>query len=221
MFVVTGRTKSTQARVNLQSQLFESFTLSESDSVKFVVNLHLLLECLHLYGTGIATETVTSTFFHSARDATFKLTLEDSGVVTVCDINTLYDEMNDEDNLLAQFRDSPEVCQIIVKSDLLREALQDLMDVSPGAASYSASSSIAGSEGAMTISLLKDPDSLKFSTRGWGGASLSEIEFERSSDTFVSYKNDLKESKNWQYPLHSIWLSVKVRRIPHCEISFR
>ncbi len=67
-------------------------------------------------------------------DAIFKLSLEEAGVVTTCDITTLYQEhgKDTEDTttqgLFSAFREYPEECQLLVKSEQFREMIHELVE---------------------------------------------------------------------------------------------
>lgn len=60
-FVVTARSKATQARVGFQSDLFDEFNCS-GESLKFAINLTILVDCLQLFGTSSETTSAVMTF---------------------------------------------------------------------------------------------------------------------------------------------------------------
>lgn len=134
VFIVSGKSKSTQSRATLQSAIFdEYFCGSNSDddgSVQFVVDINTVLDCLQLFGSSSENTTLTMSF--NTTEAMFKLELEESGVLTTCDIVTVYDDDFEElhSGIYSAFRNTPEEVQIIVKSEILREGIQELMDVS-------------------------------------------------------------------------------------------
>jgi hypothetical protein len=82
----------------------------DAPEIKFSLNLSMLIECIHLYSSVL--ETTSLSFFYSViftskrylfyvsitiiiflsktLDGILKVSLEDSGVLTVCDINSLF-----------------------------------------------------------------------------------------------------------------------------------
>ena len=64
MFVVTGKAKSTQARVNLEADLFDDY-ICEGNSIRLALNLNLVLDCLDIFGS--SSETTTATITYSVR----------------------------------------------------------------------------------------------------------------------------------------------------------
>jgi hypothetical protein len=50
LFIVTAKGKSIQARITLNSDLFEEYNCEE-DSIKFGLNLTMFLDCLKLFGS--------------------------------------------------------------------------------------------------------------------------------------------------------------------------
>ena len=60
MFAVTGKAKSTQARVNLEADLFDDYTC-DSPSIRLALNLNMLLDCLEIFGSSSGT-TATMTY---------------------------------------------------------------------------------------------------------------------------------------------------------------
>jgi adenine deaminase len=76
--------------------------------------------------------------------------------------------------LFTAFRDSDEVCQIIVKAEALKDAVQELNDVS----------------GAVSVCVdLKTVQGMKLSTSGNMG--ICEIDFPVASDAFVSFRSQV------------------------------
>ena len=61
MFVVTGKAKSTQARVNLEADLFDEY-MSDSPSIRLALNLNMLLDCLEIFGSSSENTTATMTY---------------------------------------------------------------------------------------------------------------------------------------------------------------
>jgi hypothetical protein len=137
-FVHTLNSVIQQARVGFQADLFEEY-ICDAESIKFAINLTILIDCLHLFGTSSDTTTAILSYsvsiirsqahrtafssFYSlmaafdpayllllycslvsfcvsrhrqSADALLKVSLEDAGVVTTCDICSLYSDDFDE-----------------------------------------------------------------------------------------------------------------------------
>ncbi len=60
-FIVTGKAKSTQARLSLRSDFFDDFICS-GDPIQLSLNLTTLLDCLQLYGTTSDNTSATITY---------------------------------------------------------------------------------------------------------------------------------------------------------------
>lgn len=61
-----------QARVGFQSELFEEY-VCDNGSIKFAINLAILIDCLHLFGT--SSETTTAIMSYSVRVSELLLTV--------------------------------------------------------------------------------------------------------------------------------------------------
>eukprot|EP01040_Poterioochromonas_malhamensis_P005473 gene5473-5876_t len=169
MFSVIGRGKNTQSRITLPAQLFDEYSCSH-ENITFVVKLSSLLDCLRLFGSQ---ETITTSISYTSVESILKISLEESGILTICEINCLYVEEFDsiQQSLMLAFRNTEEECQIIIKSDALKESLVDILDA-PW---------IETSE--MEVSNL--PQYLKVIARGSVGKS--EVLIPRASDAFISF----------------------------------
>lgn len=174
VLIVTGKSKATQARITLQEELFEEFlyAASEDETIGFVVNLNVFLDCLCLFG--ISSENITATMSYSTKDEIFRISLEELGVVTTCDISALYQDNSDDTHhsLFTEFRDTGEVCQVIIKSEPLREAIAELTDCFWA--------------GSVRFEVSNNPGFMKLSTGGAIG--VSEIKIPTTSDAIVSFR---------------------------------
>lgn len=74
-FVSFGKAKSLQSRATLNKDLFEEY-ICEHESIKFCINLAVLLDCLRLFGSS---ENTSATMAYSSLDAIFRVSLEESG----------------------------------------------------------------------------------------------------------------------------------------------
>lgn len=189
-FTVTGKAKSTQARCNLDAELFEEYMCSSASSIIFAINLSTLIDCFTIFSAYDNTE---ATFDYCADDALFKVSLVGVQVLTTCEIQTLhfdsYDDLNVD--LVSIFRTADEECQIIVKSEPLRDAVMELVEV-VGAHS-------------VEISVNEALNVLKFSTVGT--VSACDIEFTKGNDLFVSFR--CENPISFSYRLDALTLGMK------------
>ncbi|CAB1103228.1 unnamed protein product [Ectocarpus sp. CCAP 1310/34] len=129
--VVSGRAKYTQAQGSLDSSLFQEYDCVEG--AKFGINLTTLLECLQIFGPGSLAQTSVSMAYqesdvppHPGRGR---------GVHELQDKNHPPEAM-EFSTLAKAFGRSKEVCRCILKSEILKEAFQELADLN-GATSVS------------------------------------------------------------------------------------
>jgi hypothetical protein len=189
-FIVMSNSKSLQARLILTVEIFEDY-LCESDSVRFAINLTVFLDCLRLFGSS---ESTTATLSYSTVDETLNISLEEAGVITTCEIAALYSEDDDQleqQSLFIAFRDSPEECQMILKSDPLRESVQELTD------------SIWSGSVRLTVSSA----TMKLAAAGNIGAC--EIAIPRTSEAVVSFQCRSQAAVSFSYPLRSFLFGMK------------
>lgn len=193
-FVVTGRAKSTQARASLGKDLFDDYQI-ESDGSPIRLSLHLskLIDCLLLFGSS---DTTTATISFSTVDNIFRVTLEDSGINTTCNLTSLYVDEDDsqQNNFFAAFRESEEEWSMLIKSEPLKEAMQELLDVS----------------GAGPVRMELKRHGVNLSTMGVGEC-MCEIDIPRASDAFLSFvrSGEGQGTVVWTYPLSSVHLGMK------------
>jgi len=193
MFVVTGRSKNTQARLSLPADLFDDYMCSTASSVQLSLNLTTLLDCMQLFGSS---DTAAATMTYSTEDATFRLSLEDSGILTTCELSGMYHEEDEDDDqlqggLFSVFRDRPEESAVVLRSEALREHILELCDV-PGAAS---------------VKVRFDSKAMWMATSG-ADESTCELNIPCGADIFVSYVV-AEQTATWTYPLSSLQLATK------------
>jgi cell cycle checkpoint protein len=172
---------------------FDEYIIS-CESIKFAVNLTVLIDCLRLFG---ASENTTAAISYSNKDEILNISLEESGIVTTCEINSLFTddfEELDHQNLFVAFRDSAAQCQFILKSDPLRESIQELND------SWTSS---------VRFQVSIDPAAVKWYSGGEVGSI--QISVPRSSEIFVSF--ECEAPIQFIYPLRSMVFSMKALSI--------
>jgi hypothetical protein len=192
IIMVTGRSKSTQARLTLQADHFDEYAYeSPNDTVKLSLNLTALLDCLQLFGSS---DSAASTMTYSADDAIFRLSLEDSGILTTCELPGLYVDDEDTANggLFVTFRESPEECAVLMQSEVMLQHVQELFEV-PGATCVRVRFSSTG-----------------MSMKVTGADERScEVEIPRTADIFVSFHFVGAHTVSWAYPIGSLQLALK------------
>lgn len=148
-FQVYGMARQSQASVDLQAGLFSQYRViqsssstnadiaskdehqDDSSSIKwqarqeFCVNLSTVLDCLHVLGTQNLDRTILSLSFNKA-DNIFQMELLEDGVLSTAEIPTMLLPEENTASLAYAFRSSPIVARIILKSEWLKEALQEL-----------------------------------------------------------------------------------------------
>ena len=180
-----------RASVSLPADLFDDYMCSTTNAVQLSLNLCTLLDCMQLFG---ASDTAAATLTYSSEDATFRLSLEDSGILTACELSGMYHEEEDEalqGGLFAAFRDSPEESAVVLRSEALREHVQELCDVS----------------GAASVKVRLDSMAMWMATSG-ADESTCELNIPCGADIFVSY-NVAEQTGTWTYPLSSLQLATK------------
>jgi hypothetical protein len=186
-FLVTGRSKTTQASAVLKAELFDEFICDTE--AELALNLATLLECLLLFGA--SSDTTTATLTYSSEDAIFRLSLQDMGIMTSCDLTALQSNFDGgEGGLFTDFQDSPDEVAVLVESDSLKEAITEIMEVS----------------GAGEVRISVSKANMLFSTQGSAG-NICEISFPHDCKVFVLYRCD--KPVLWTFPLSSLHLGMK------------
>ena len=196
-----------QARASLQEDIFEDFSC-DADVINFTVNLSTLLSCLNLHGQ--TSEIITASFYYSSEEAIFKLTLEESGILSVCEMNTI--DMADDDNpgLFEAFQSSNETSQIILKSSILYESISEILEM-PDTKTIQIeiikydnhSETTVPSSSSNNQSLVTE--GMKFVASG--SFSTCEILLPKHCDAaFVSYR--CEKACVWSYPSHVVSLGM-------------
>jgi hypothetical protein len=142
--------KQLQASVDMPCGLFSQYRVAQPEDGapndnnvphdwqaggEFCVNLHTLLECLHVLGThNNQLEKTKLCFSYSLTHELFKMELlqPDTGVLMTAAIPGMVtpDHEAAGDSLAHAFRSSPNAARMIVKSDILRDVVQELECVS-------------------------------------------------------------------------------------------
>mmetsp|Transcript_28774 Transcript_28774/g.37312 ORF Transcript_28774/g.37312 Transcript_28774/m.37312 type:complete len:318 (-) Transcript_28774:134-1087(-) len=183
--IVIGNSKFTQAQAVIHRDLFQAFECDDQ-GVSYGINLNTLLECLQINGTAnLGTTALSMSFMPDT--AIFKMTLEDQeGIFTSCEINTVFDDGHMEFEAIAQeFRQSREVCSVILKSENLKEVVSEMNDV----------------PGATDAVFFINSELLRLSTSG--PLNASDFEIPRKSQLFVHYECK-EEEVEWSYSIRAL-----------------
>eukprot|EP00752_Nemacystus_decipiens_P011608 g10307.t1 len=191
--VVSGKAKYTQAQGSLDSSLFQEYDCVEG--AKFGINLTTLLECLQIFGP--------ASLAHTSARAIFRLTLEEGGVFTSCEIRTIHqDEEAMEFSALAKaFGNTDEVCRCILKSEILKEAFQEVADLN----------------GATTVSVTFGQEAPHLQLSAKGSVGSSEIDFPKTSEAFVFFTCNVPRV-SWTYLMSG--METGMRALPHANETY-
>ena len=147
----TSIARTVESRITFPTELFESYEVQDMNNsdrltsnsncvVKFDVNLKTLIDCLQLFGSNMNMENNNSnnsnigvTMNYNTMDMIFNITLEDVGVITVCELHTISsnDTLTNLNSmyLFTLFREHPVVAQIIMKSNVLHDMMTEILDI--------------------------------------------------------------------------------------------
>ena len=217
---MTSLSKATRAKVSMDAALFDEYQCEAergSNKIQFGLSLTTLLDCLTLCSSP---EETSVSIVYERRDAVFRLTLEEAGVQTVCELSVLVsDDLVDVNSgLTSAFLNSEEETNIILKSDALREAVMELTDTA-GAVEVrvevrGASTDKGGSDGTLENSMLGSAHNLSAAQGGVvlsAAGNLGECEMVLSAESdliFVSF-NCSRPRLVWTYPMTSFQLGMK------------
>lgn len=205
-FHVYGKSKQTQASVDMQSGLFSEFRIAQSDAEdgadqeewqaggEFCVNLTTVLDCLHILGTQGLDKT-TLCFTYNLTKEIFKIELlEESGVLSTAAIPGMLPPEDDLGNSLAlAFRSSPIAARIIFKAETLRELLPELELVT----------------GATFGTVVLGPNGLEIAAVGHLGECLISVPSKGTHVVSIEIPVPSQVAAPRTYPLHSLLGSMK------------
>jgi hypothetical protein len=190
VFTVSS-TSTTEALFSLPNDVFEEYEVDRA-SVRFAVNLNSVLDCLQIFGTSSGTVSVTMSY--SEVECLFKLCLEEAGVITMCELPTLYEGSEGSSRGIAlAYKASQEACSLIFKSEGLREALSDLLDVS-GAAS-------------VKVELLSEQGARLLRMTSEGSAGSCSLDFPEDSSVFVAFET--QSQGYWHFAIGPFTLGMR------------
>jgi len=158
--VTTEDMKSIQLNAFIETAIFQSYVIKE-DPIRFQLNLTVLLECLNVFGSSMASGTTPALkLYYSGDGSPVTLLLEESGVVTDCRIRTAYFEpVLDYD-----FTSANVVSKIIMNSETLKEIFSELDATSE------------------SVQFTVSPDSQHFRITTFGMSGIYHVDIPKESD---------------------------------------
>lgn len=219
-FHMYGTAKQCQASVDLQVSLFSHYQVAQAHPTndeggggtvvedwqaggEFCVNLTKVLECLHVlgghhHGAAASTHALDKTqlsFTYNASSEVFRLELldRDSGIMITAAIPGMIPPEDDLGTSLAlAFRSSPVASRMIVKSDTLKEIVQELELVS------------GATQGTVSLS----PNGLELAAVGHLGECLVSIPCQGDHIVSLELGDASVPAKPRTFPLHSLLASM-------------
>lgn len=182
VFTYHSRGKSLQLKSSLTSSLFDSYDFDvaneEENDVTFALNLHLLLECMSIFGMS-ALSTTAMRLSYAPEEARLFLVVEHSGILCECAIQVLEHEGNDMSSMEFEnsFENSPVVGRCIIQSEPFGEAIAEIYDL-PSAAAVAIS---------MHGAQEREHQSTCLSLRATSEMGTCEVAFTDSSSAFVEF----------------------------------
>lgn len=186
VIIVTGKAKFTQAQGTLDKGLFQAYECVEAGG-RFGINLTTVLDCLQIFGSA---SQASATMVFNPADAQLKITLQEGGVFTTCEIRTLEEDGDTMEfaAVAASFKSSKETCKCIIKSQSFKEAFQDLTDQ-------------PGSPASITFQIGKAAPQFRMDSSGSLGSC--EVQFPSSSEAFVHFSCSVP-FLSWTYALSAL-----------------
>ncbi|XP_072451832.1 cell cycle checkpoint protein RAD1-like isoform X1 [Chiloscyllium punctatum] len=194
--VTVEAAKSVQGNAFIQACIFQEFRIEE-DSVMFVVNLTVLLDCLSIFSAS-SLPGMTTALKMCYRGYGYPLTLflEESGVVTVCKIQT----QEPEETLDFDFCSTNVVNKIILQSESLREAFAEL-DMS-----------------SEVLQITMSPEKPNFRLSTFGNAGSIHCDYPKDSDMIEAFHCNQTQCN--RYKISLLKPSIKALALS-CKVSLR
>lgn len=163
---VVGQSKTTSTTLTFPRSYFTNFALrdehglesTDAEALTFSLDLVALCDCLQLFGTSMADARAITLTYEQA-DAVLKLTLEEQGVFTCCDVHVLEiaTDVDSATDMRAAYHADAEVARLIANSAALKDAVADFEETITGAS-------------AIRLEFSIDPPLLRLSAAGGIGA---------------------------------------------------
>ncbi|XP_057295148.1 cell cycle checkpoint protein RAD1-like [Hydractinia symbiolongicarpus] len=179
--VTVEESKYLQASAFVQSSVFQEYFFSE-ESATFKINLTVLLECLHIFGSS-SKETGSYTALkmcYAGHGSPLKLLLaEDGGVLTDCCINTQEPEEMADFN----FSSTDVINKIIMQSAGLKDAFQELDMTSD------------------VIQILMSPEAPFFRISTFGNSGSAHVDYPKDSEMMETFECQQTQSNRYKTSL--------------------
>ena len=195
-FHVYGTARQSQASVDIPATLFSDYhvakpSLTETETTTdewqaggaFCINLTTVLECLHVLGTLHLERTKLCLSYHQT-DEIFKMELLEEGILSTAAIPGMLHPEDNGNSLALAFRSTLIMARMIVKSDYLHDALQELELV----------------HGATNCTIQLGPKGLQLATIGHIGECLVSLPKDGTSIVLL----EATKVQERTYPLHSL-----------------
>ncbi|OCU02610.1 RAD1 checkpoint DNA exonuclease L homeolog isoform X2 [Xenopus laevis] len=194
--VTVENAKCLQANAFIQAGIFQEFNIRE-ESVVFRVNLTVLLDCLTIFGASAGPGTPTALkMCYQGYGHPLILFLEESGVVTVCKINT----QEPEETLDFDFCSTNVLNKIILQSEGLREAFAELDMTSE------------------FLQIIMSPDKPYFRLSTFGNAGSAHLDYPKDSDLIEAFH--CTQTQTNRYKISLLKPSTKALALS-CKVSIR
>ena len=221
-FHVHGLGRQSQATADMQSGLFSDYYVSSEKILiddenggepkeetitggEFCVDLSTVLKCITVLGQA-SLDKAKIAMSYDRETCIFRLELEENGVISTCAILGSVADDNDENDgqsqmgLAVAFRRDKVVARAIVKSDYLKEAVSELVDMKNAGASF------------CTVGF--GVDRIEMGAAGHSGECL--VHLPKNPDIFVSLQCEPpNEHYARSYPLHSFLQGMRGLDIAH------
>ena len=208
---VVGRSKSTHATLTLPVSCFAAFDCVDETGAQFVrggdqepiafsVDVRALVECLKLFGAAGADLEVSLSYAPATE--VFKLTLEEPGAFTSCDVHVLEDsnDLEGATDMAGAFRDAPTAAKTLATSATLRDVVADFDESAVGSST-------------IKVSVSRRAPHFRLAASG----SVGCVQIDVPRDAFVVFEAP-EETRSWTYQTQAFLHGMKA--LPHSHETY-
>ncbi|XP_066935355.1 cell cycle checkpoint protein RAD1-like isoform X2 [Clytia hemisphaerica] len=195
--VTVEESKYAQASAFIQSSVFQEYNFDE-ESATFKINLNVLLECLHIFGSSSEKSSATALkMCYAGHGYPLKLLLaEEGGILTDCSITT----MDADDVVDFNFSSTDVLNKVIMKSLALKDAFQELDMTSD------------------VIQILMSPDAPYFRISTFGNSGSAHVDYPKDSEMVETF--ECVQTQSNRYKTSLLKPSTKAL-VPSNKVSIR